>query len=44
MGQSAGSRAGAMSLLIGAAANKSIAENRFINIAELLIDKKEVFY
>jgi predicted dehydrogenase len=38
LGQSAGSRAGAMSLLIGAAANKSIAENRFISISELLND------
>jgi len=36
LGQCADSRAGAMSLLIGAAANKSIEENRFVKIEELL--------
>jgi len=36
LGQMAGARAGAMSLLIGAAANKSIEENKFINISDLL--------
>jgi predicted dehydrogenase len=35
LGQQAGSLAGAMSLLIGAAANRSIAENRSFSIAEL---------
>lgn len=35
LGQQAGSMAGAMSLLIGAAANRSIAENRSFSIAEL---------
>lgn len=34
----AGSRAGAMSLLIGSAANISMAENRFVRIADLLED------
>ncbi|MFD0712635.1 Gfo/Idh/MocA family oxidoreductase [Paenibacillus sp. GCM10027626] len=36
LGQQAGSKAGAMSLLIGAAANRSIAENKVIQIAELM--------
>jgi predicted dehydrogenase len=36
LGQQAGSRAGAMSLLIGAAANQSIAEHRPIRIQDLL--------
>lgn len=34
--QSAGVRAGAMSMLIGAAANRSMAEKRFVTIKELL--------
>ncbi|MCR2821194.1 Gfo/Idh/MocA family protein [Lederbergia panacisoli] len=36
LGQMAGARAGAMSLLIGTAANKSIEENKFVAIADLL--------
>lgn len=36
LGQMAGSRAGAMSLVIGAAANLSIAQNRPVRIADLL--------
>jgi len=35
LGQQAGSTAGAMSLLIGAAANRSIAENKSFSIEEL---------
>ena len=42
LGHSAGSRAGAMSVLIGVAVNKSIEENRFIRIADLLKDPQEL--
>ncbi len=36
LGHAAGSRAGAMSILIGVAANISMAERRFVRIDELL--------
>ncbi|MFC3800801.1 Gfo/Idh/MocA family protein [Cohnella sp. GCM10012308] len=38
LGQMAGSRAGAMSMIIGAAANVSIAENRPIAVKDLLVE------
>ena len=36
LGHVAGARAGAMSILIGVAANRSMAQNRFVRIADLL--------
>jgi len=39
LGHAAGSRAGAMSILVGVAANQSIAEGRFVRIEDLLLER-----